>query len=75
MSPIIVGAACDVIGAIGRLNPLPINESDKLSLVKKLLSISFNSAVLSKVKCINKIKIFIYLYFYYKDFEFKASFI
>lgn len=49
-SPLIVGAACDVIGAIGRLKQLPIDESHKSSLVKKLLSISFNSSALSKVK-------------------------
>lgn len=49
-SPLIVGAACDVIGAIGRLKQLPIDESNKSSLVKKLLSISFNSATLSKVE-------------------------
>jgi len=49
-SPLIVGAACDVIGAMGRLYPLPIEESKKSSLVKKLLSISFNSSTLSKVK-------------------------
>lgn len=48
-SPLIVGAACDVIGAIGRLRPLSIDESNKSALVKKLLSISFNSALLSKV--------------------------
>jgi len=48
-SPLIVGAACDVIGAMGRLNPLPIEECKKLSLTKKLLSISFNSSTLSKV--------------------------
>lgn len=59
-SPIIIGAACDIIGAIGRLNPLPINESDKLFLIKKLLSISFNSAVLSKVNY-NNIEMFNYL--------------
>jgi len=49
-SPLVVGAACDVIGAIGRLNPLPIEDSKKSCLVKKLLSISFNSSTLSKVK-------------------------
>jgi len=38
-----------VIGAIGRLNPLPIEESKKSTLVKKLLSILFNSSALSKV--------------------------
>jgi len=48
-SPLIIGAACDVIGALGRLGPLPIDESNKSSLVKKLLSISFNTATLSKV--------------------------
>lgn len=48
-SPLIVGATCDVIGAIGRLSPLPIPESNKSSLIKKLLSISFNSSTLSKV--------------------------
>lgn len=56
-SPLIVGAACDVIGAIGRLNPLPFDESSKLSLIKKLLSISFNSSLLSKVE-IDKICLF-----------------
>lgn len=49
-SPLIVGATCDVLGAIGRLNPLPIEESKKSTLVKKLLSISFNSATLSKIR-------------------------
>lgn len=49
-SPLIVGAACDVIGAIGRLRQLPIDESHKSSLVKKLLTISFNSSTLSKVE-------------------------
>ncbi|KAL5241701.1 hypothetical protein ACI65C_009111 [Semiaphis heraclei] len=49
-SPLIVGAACDVLGAIGRLNPLPIEESKKSTLVKKLLSISFNSSTLSKIR-------------------------
>jgi len=52
-SPLIISAACDVIGAIGRLNPIPIDESNKSSLVKKLLSISFNSSTLSKVKYYN----------------------
>jgi hypothetical protein len=49
-SPLIVGAACDVIGAIGRLNPIPIEERNKAFLIKKLLSISFNNSTLSKVK-------------------------
>jgi len=49
-SPLIICAVCDVIGAIGRLSPLPIDEFNKSSLVKKLLSISFNSSTLSKVK-------------------------
>lgn len=48
-SPVIVGAACDAIGTIGRLNSLPIDESNKSSLVKKLLNISFNTATPSKV--------------------------
>lgn len=49
-SPLIVGAACDVIGAIGRLRPIPTEDSNKALLIKKLLSISFNSSTLSKVK-------------------------
>lgn len=48
-SPLIVGAACDVIGAVGRLAPLPIDESSKSSLTTKLLNISFNSTTLPKV--------------------------
>jgi len=54
-SPLIVGAVCDVIGAIGRLSPIPIDDFNKSSLVKKLLSISFNNSILSKVK-FNKVK-------------------
>lgn len=49
-SPLIVGATCDVIGSIGRLRPIPIDESNKSTLVKKLLNISFNSSSPSKVK-------------------------
>ncbi|VVC26099.1 Hypothetical protein CINCED_3A017518 [Cinara cedri] len=49
-SPLIVGATCDVIGSIGRLNPVPIDDSNKSSLIKKLLSISFNSSIPSKIR-------------------------
>lgn len=49
-SPLIVGATCDVIGSIARLNPVPVDDSNKSSLIKKLLSISFNNSILSKVK-------------------------
>lgn len=49
-SPLIVSAACDVIGAIGRRSPLPVDESNKSSLIKKLLTMSFNNSNISKVK-------------------------
>ncbi|XP_050429969.1 proteasome adapter and scaffold protein ECM29 [Adelges cooleyi] len=49
-SPLLVGAACDVIGLIARLTPIPLDDSNKTTLVKKLLKISFNSTVLSKVR-------------------------
>lgn len=64
--PLIVSAVCDVIGAIGRLKPILIDECDKSSLVKKLLSISFNSSILSKVKfnkIENKKSYFTYLFY------------
>lgn len=62
-SPLIVGATCDVIGSIGRLNPVPIDDSNKSSLIKKLLSISFNSSIISKVK-LSKIRLLVILFIY-----------
>lgn len=58
-SPLLVGAACDVIGAISRLVPMPLDESNKTQLIKKLLKLSFNPAILSKVKFI------VNIYFFY----------
>ncbi|XP_050523366.1 proteasome adapter and scaffold protein ECM29 isoform X2 [Daktulosphaira vitifoliae] len=49
-SPLLVGTACDVIGAISRLGPMPLDESKKTSLIKTLLKLSFNPSVLSKIR-------------------------